>query len=77
MLGDSYTIVDMAVWGWARALAWVLGDELASTMKNVTRLVEDINAHPAAARVAALQSRHKFKDLDEDARRILFKHLTA
>jgi GST-like protein len=77
MLGDSYTIVDMAVWGWARALAWVMGDEVASTMKNVIRLVDEINARPAAARVAALQSRHKFKDLDEEARRILFKHLTG
>ena len=26
MLGDTYTIVDMAVWGWARGMPIVLGD---------------------------------------------------
>src|ERR1700720_272670 len=27
MLGDTYTIVDMGVWGWARAVPFVLGKE--------------------------------------------------
>src|SRR6202008_4870673 len=27
MLGDTYTIVDMAVWGWARLVPFVLGEE--------------------------------------------------
>jgi glutathione S-transferase len=26
MLGDTYTIVDMNVWGWARLIPTVLGD---------------------------------------------------
>ena len=26
MLGDTYTIVDMAVWGWARGMPIVLGE---------------------------------------------------
>src|SRR3954467_8386971 len=26
MVGDTYTIVDMALWGWARMLPFVLGD---------------------------------------------------
>ena len=27
MLGDTYTIVDMNVWGWARLIPNVLGEE--------------------------------------------------
>lgn len=27
MLGNEYTLVDMAVWGWARAVPFILGDE--------------------------------------------------
>jgi GST-like protein len=27
MVGDTYTIVDMASWGWARMVPFVLGDE--------------------------------------------------
>jgi GST-like protein len=77
MLGDAYTIVDMAVWGWARAAAYVLGDESAAKLKNLLRLVDEINLRPAALRVAELQGRHKFKDIDADARRILFQHQAA
>src|SRR5664279_3125419 len=32
MLGDDYTIVDMAVWGWARAVPFVLGAEAWATL---------------------------------------------
>jgi GST-like protein len=77
MLGDAYTIVDMAVWGWARAAAYVLGDESAAKLKNLLRLVDEINLRPAALRVAELQGRHKYKDIDADARRILFQHQAA
>jgi GST-like protein len=77
MLGNAYTIADMAVWGWARAVAYVLGDESAAKLKNLLRLVDEINLRPATLRVAELQGRHKFKDIDADARRILFQHQAA
>jgi GST-like protein len=77
MLGNAYTIMDMAVWGWARAVSYVLGDESAAKLKNLVRLVDEINLRPAALRVAELQGRHKFKDIDDDARRILFQHQAA
>jgi len=77
MLGDVYTIVDMAVWGWARTVSYVLGDELAATFKNLVRLVDEISARPAALRVAELRGRHEFKEIDDDARRILFRHQAA
>ncbi len=75
MLGDVYTIVDMAVWGWARAVPFVLGEDAWTKLPNVKRLLDEINARPAAARAEALKSKHAFKaELDDDARSHLFRH---
>ena len=75
MLGETYTIVDMAVWGWARLVPFVVGDDAWTNLPNVKRLVDEINARPAAARVAALKDRHTFKtELDDEARRHMFPH---
>lgn len=75
MLGDTYTIVDMAVWGWARLVPFILGDDAWREFPNVKRLVDEINARPAAARVALLKERHAFKtEMDADARRHMFPH---
>lgn len=76
MLGAGYTIVDMAVWGWARMVPMVMGGEEAwSKFPNVKRLLEEINARPAAAAVEALKNRFVFKkEMDEDARRNMFPH---
>lgn len=73
MLGEPYTIVDMALWGWARLAPFVLGDEGAAKYANVKRLVDEISARPAAARAIALKDRHAFKtEMDDDARRNMF-----
>jgi GSH-dependent disulfide-bond oxidoreductase len=73
VLGDTYTIVDMDVWGWARLVPFVLGDGAMAQFPNVMRLVDEINARPAAARALALKDRHSFKaELDDEARRHLF-----
>src|SRR3974390_3245391 len=39
MLGDTYTIVDMNVWGWARLIPTVLGDGAWKKFPNLKRLV--------------------------------------
>ncbi len=73
MLGDTYTIVDMAVWGWARMAAHVMGEEHAAPLTPLTRLVEEISARPAATRALALKDRHSFKtEMDEQAKRAMF-----
>ncbi|NQV59769.1 MAG: glutathione S-transferase N-terminal domain-containing protein [Alphaproteobacteria bacterium] len=73
MLGDSYTIVDMALWGWARLLPVVLGDDALGKLPNLQRLVNEISARPAAERAATLKDRHAFKtELDEDSLRNMF-----
>ncbi len=76
MVGDSYSIVDMAVWGWARMIPFVLGEDGFSKYPNVKRLVDEISARPAAAKAIALKDKFKFKaEMDDEARRNMFKHL--
>ena len=73
MLGDTYTIVDMAAWGWARAVPFILGAEAWAKLPNVKRLLDEINARPAAIRAEALKEKHAFKtEMDDEARRALF-----
>jgi GST-like protein len=76
MVGDAYTIVDMAFWGWARMAPYVLGDDVFTKYPNVKRLHDEIGARPAAARAIALKDKFTFKaEMDEEARHIMFGHL--
>ena len=78
MLGDDYTIVDMALWGWARLIPFVLGEETMAAMPNLKRLVETINARPAAERAIRLKDKHVFEAVpDEVARGNMFRHLAT
>ena len=73
MVGDGYTLLDMAVWGWARAVPFALGDGAWAQLPHVKRLFDAVNARPAAQRAAALKDRHVFKtELDDEARRAMF-----
>ena len=75
MLGDEYSIVDMAFWGWARLIPYVLGtgDATWATYPNIKRLLDLINARPAVARADALKTKHAFKtEMDDDAKRNMF-----
>jgi GSH-dependent disulfide-bond oxidoreductase len=75
ILGDVYSIVDMSIWGWSSAAPYLLGADTWSKMTNVKRLVDEINARPAVARVNALKEKHAFKqEFDEEARKALFPH---
>jgi GST-like protein len=76
VVGEAYSIVDMALWGWARMVPFILGEDAWSGMPHVKRLFDEISARPAAQRVATLKDRHAFKtEMDDDARRQLFRHL--
>ena len=73
MVGGAFSIVDMAVWGWARAAPFLFGDSAWTTYPHIKRLVDEIAARPSAARVTAAASRHEFKkDMDDVARRAMF-----
>jgi GST-like protein len=77
MLGDTYTIVDMNVWGWARLLPNVLGQDAPAKFPNLKRLTDEIGARPAAAKAIALKDKHKFKtEMDDEAKNAMFRHMT-
>ena len=78
LLGDTYTIVDMSLWAWARMLPFILGDAAWSRFPNVKRHHDAIAARPAAQRAATLKDRHPFKtEIDEETRRNMFRHLAG
>ena len=77
MLGGTYTIVDMDVWGWARLIPNVLGEGAWDKFSNLKRLTDEISARPAAVRAVALKDKYKFKtEMDDEARKAMFRHLT-
>ncbi|MEP6566759.1 MAG: glutathione S-transferase N-terminal domain-containing protein [Mesorhizobium sp.] len=73
MVGDTYSIVDISVWGWARAIPFIFGPEAWDSYPNIKRLVDEINGRPAAERVAAIASKYAFKqEMDDEARKVMF-----
>jgi GST-like protein len=77
MVGDTYTIVDMDLWGWARLIPMFSGEAAWAKFPNLKRLVDEISARPAAQRAVALKDKHKFKtEMDDEARRAMFRHMT-
>src|SRR5258706_13411537 len=72
LAGDTYTVADMALWGWARLVPNILGD-YAAKLVNVKRLVDEISARPAAQKAIALKDRYTFKtEMDDEAKRAMF-----
>jgi GST-like protein len=73
MVGGTYTLVDMAVWGWARPVPFILGPDAWEKLPHVKRLLDEINARPAAQRAEALKTAHTYKtEFDDDAKKNLF-----
>jgi GST-like protein len=78
MLGEAYTIIDMAVWGWARVVPFILGDDAWAILPHLKRLFDHVSARPAAVRAMALKDKFTFKtELDDAARRYMFRHIAA
>jgi GST-like protein len=76
LVGGAYSVVDMALWGWARMVAFIMGEEAWAEFPNVKRLLDEISARPAAQRANALRDKHAFKaEFDDEARRHMFKHI--
>jgi GST-like protein len=78
MVGDSYSIVDIDVWGWTRMVPFVMGDEAFAKYPNVKRLTDEVSARPAAAKAIALKDKFTWKtEMDDEARANMFKHLAT
>jgi GST-like protein len=75
IVGDTYTIADMSAWGWLDRASRVLKgavDPLGS-YPNLKRLLEEVEARPAAKRAREVGKEHSFKtERDEEALRALF-----
>ena len=73
LAGDTYSIADIALWGWANFAGYILGEKGLTDYPHVKRLVDEISARPAAVRALALKDRLTFKaEFDEETRRALF-----
>jgi GST-like protein len=75
IVGDTYTIVDMAAWGWIDRANFVFSGatEPLAPFANVARWFNVINARPAVARARLIGADHPFKqEMDEDAKRAMF-----
>ena len=79
MMGQSYSILDMAVWGWGDRLTYMLGDDdIMKQYPNLDRLMREIDARPAAQRAKALPTSHAFKtEFDEEAMRHMYPQIFA
>ena len=80
LVGNAYSVVDMALWGWSRMVPFILGDDAWTRFPNVKRHLDRIAARPAAERVEAMRTQHgpAFKaEMDDEARAHMFKHLKA
>jgi GST-like protein len=79
MMGDTYTIVDMAVWGWAPRIPFVLEEPDAfKRFTNIRRLMDELDARPAAIAAHALSKSHAFQtEMDEIAMRNLYPQIFA
>ena len=78
MIADTYTIVDMDVWGWARMVPFALSKEAWEKLPHLKRLVDEIEARPAAQRALKIKDRFTFKaEMDDEARRNMFRHLAT
>ncbi|MEM9278080.1 MAG: glutathione S-transferase N-terminal domain-containing protein [Pseudomonadota bacterium] len=76
MVGDSYSFVDMTLWGWVRAAPFVIGETVWEQFPNVKRLKDEISARPAAERAEAIKDKHAFKaEMDDEARAVMFRHI--
>lgn len=72
-VGDDYSIVDMAAWGWVDRASRVLGEGRLDEWPEVKRWFDGIDARPAVAKARALTDGIDFKtDFDEQTARALF-----
>jgi GSH-dependent disulfide-bond oxidoreductase len=75
VVGDSYTIVDMSLWGWIDRASRVMKgqDDPLAAYPQIRKWFDAIDARPAVARARAVGSDHAFRqERDELALRALF-----
>lgn len=73
IVGDTYSIVDIAAWGWIDKVIPVLGEGELAHYPNLNRWFQSVDARPAVAKARATGSNINFKtEVDEETKRALF-----
>ncbi|MAZ32200.1 MAG: glutathione S-transferase [Thalassospira sp.] len=74
VVGGSYTIADMSLWGWIERAAFVMkSDAPLDPYPNLKKWYQGICARPAVERARKIGSDHAFKsEMDDVAKRALF-----
>ncbi|WP_372880227.1 glutathione S-transferase family protein [Psychromonas sp.] len=73
IVGEQYSIADVAAWGWIDKATVVLGEEGLAPYPNLQRWFANIESRPAVARARNISKDIKFKtDFDEQAKRAFF-----
>lgn len=74
VVGDSFTIADMSLWGWIERAAFVMKSDVPlDPYPNLKKWYQAICARPAVERARKVGSDHAFKsEMDDVAKRALF-----
>ena len=73
IVGDSFTIADIAAWGWVDRAEFALGADGLKNFPEVERWFNTINARPAVARARLIGKNIEFKAQgDEASKRALY-----
>jgi GSH-dependent disulfide-bond oxidoreductase len=73
LAGDSYSIADIAAWGWMSYAGYIFGETGLSDYPHVKRLFDEISERPAAKRAQDVKSKVSVKtEFDEETQRALF-----
>jgi GST-like protein len=75
IVGDDYTIADMAAWGWIERASFVLpgSDDPLAPYQNIKEWFDRIDARPATQRARKVGEDHPFKRInDEETKRALY-----
>ncbi len=72
IVGDDYTLVDIAAWGWVERFPRVLGENALNEFSYLKAWYERVNARPAIERARAVGKEISFKaNVDEQTLRSL------
>lgn len=78
IVGDDYTIADMAAWGWVDRHVRVLGEGKIDDFPNVKAWFERVDARSAVEKARQVGADLQFKkDFDEETRRAMFPSMFA
>ena len=73
IVGDTYSIVDIAAWGWIDKVIPVLGEGELAHYPNLNRWFKSVDARPAVVKARNVGSDIQFKsEVDEETKRALF-----